>query len=368
MSPAAETGRTVLHHARAFGLAAAVAAVLLESVAPADAQSSPTGVRTYAVPGAGSLALHVPEGWRDSVEAFQGTPMRSITFRPPSGDDFAIKITAGDTPGGQSDFNSPARMRRLVELEGQQLLATAVEQTLTVETLAGPRVSGYHYTLSDKSSVGQPPRPDDYPYLTRGMAATGTLLVVFSIFTRDKNSPARQAALAMLAAARQSAGPAAGSPATGGQRASLSLPGYRWRVGVDLPGFAITGPLATPEQPGKTRLTGENRSTGMIISMMLEKVAAPGDAAGCRSLYAAALMQSPLMKGVEVSASEFGRLALIAYVISEVRGMPVNQRHLNAFLSQDDTCLDLHLSKAQFKPGDERLFEAVVKSLAVERP
>ncbi len=136
---------------------------------------------------------------------------------------------------------------------------------------------------------------------------------------------------------------------------------------MDLPGFVLDRPVGTPDRPAQ-RLVSESPSTGMTVSTRLEKVAVPIDAAGCRSLYAASLMQSPLMKGVEVGASQSGAVASLAYVVNEVSGTSINQRHVNAFLAREDVCLDLHLSKVQFKPGEEGLFDAVVKTLAIDRP
>ncbi len=147
---------------------------------------------------------------------------------PPSGDAFAVNITVGGNQAGLPNFNSSRRLRPIVEQQGRSLLSGALEQALTIEPLTGTAVHGFHYSLTDKTSVGRPPKPGDYSHLTGGPAGTGGLLIFFSIFLRDRDAPERQAALVMLATARQSTGPAAKAPATGSQRASLSLPGYRW--------------------------------------------------------------------------------------------------------------------------------------------
>ena len=46
--------------------------------------------------------------------------------------------------------------------------------------------------------------------------------------------------------------------------------------------------------------------------------------------------------------------------------MPINQKHVNAYLGQDGACLDVHLSKIQFISGNEASWQPVLDSIRLE--
>jgi hypothetical protein len=193
--------------AAAASLAACAYFTVREDAAP---------VRSYTVPGFGALELDVPPDWRDSVEAAEGgLPAQVITFQPPSGYAFRVKVVAGGNHAGLPDFNSPDRIRRAVERQGNRLLPSAMQKTLTLETLQGPVAQGFYYTLTDKIAVEHPTTTGDYPYTTQGAAGVGDLLVSFSIYFRDPSAPERETALAMIADARHVTRPGS-SPEPGG--------------------------------------------------------------------------------------------------------------------------------------------------------
>ena len=210
-----------------------VTALAVPATKAADSPT-PRALRSYAIPGHGVLELDVPATWKSSLDQPPGGRPPTITFQPATTQEFELKVTATWDPTGRADAPSPAAIRSGVQRMGQRLLPTAAEETLVVESLPGATPRGYHYTLSDKRSVGKPSTPDDYPYITQGMTSAGDLLLAFSFFFRTKDTPEREAVLAMLAGARVKTEAAVPGPL------SLSLPGYPWAVRLDLAGFAIT--------------------------------------------------------------------------------------------------------------------------------
>ncbi len=322
--------------------------------------------RSYTIPGRGVLELDVPATWKSSTDQPSGGRPPTITFRPAATtQEFEFKVTATWDPSGRADTPSPAAIRSGVQRMGQKLLSTAVEKTLVVEPLSGATPSGYHYTLTDKSSVGKPAAPDDYPYVTQGMTSAGDLLLAFSFFFRTKGTPEREAALAMLAGARvKTEGTTARPPAAPGPL-SLSLPGYQWGVRLDLAGFAITADEMNSARTAR-RIAAEKRESSTTLTAFLERVPEPMDAKACRTYYAARLQQSPIMKGIAVRMFELGELAVLDYLIKDFQGVPINQKHVNAYLGQDGACLDVHLSKIQFVSGDEASWQQVLTSIRVE--
>ena len=320
---------------------------------------TPQAPRSYTIPGRGVLELDVPVTWKSSMDQPPGGRPPTITFQPATTQEFELKVTATWDPTGRADAPSPAAIRSGVQRMGQRLLPTAAEETLVVESLPGATPRGYHYTLSDKRSVGKPSTPDDYPYITQGMTSAGDLLLAFSFFFRTKDTPEREAVLAMLAGARVKTEAAVPGPL------SLSLPGYPWGVRLDLAGFAITADEMNSARTAR-RIAAENRESSITLTAFLERVPESMDAKACRTYYAARLQRSPIMKGIAVRMSELGELAVLDYLIKDFQGVPINQKHVNAYLGQDGACLDVHLSKIQFVSGDEASWQPVLDSIRLE--
>jgi tetratricopeptide (TPR) repeat protein len=53
----------------------------------------------------------------------------------------------------------------------------------------------------------------------------------------------------------------------------------------------------------------------------------------------------------------------VEYVVPEFRGIPVRQKSLHAYLGSGDLCAEVHLSKDQFVPEDQKLFDDVVATV-----
>jgi hypothetical protein len=101
--------------------------------------------------------------------------------------------------GGQ-DFNSPAKLRALVEQDGQRILPKAVESKLVVQQMRGVQNIGYFFSLTDKA-----PNPGEFRYMTRGGIGVGNLLLNATILYRVKDSECVKDVLSMLREANQSA-------------------------------------------------------------------------------------------------------------------------------------------------------------------
>ncbi|HEV8532163.1 MAG TPA: hypothetical protein VGT00_12150 [Methylomirabilota bacterium] len=342
----------------------AVATLTVPATKAADPPAT-KAPRSYPIPSHGVLELDGPTAWKSSLDQPPGGRAPTITFTPSTTQEFEFKVTVSWDQTRPADAFSPAAIRSFVQHMGQKLLPTAVEKTLVVEPLPGQTPRGYHYTLTDKSSVGKPSAPGDYPYVIQGMTSAGDLLLAFSYFFRTKEGPDREAALAMLAGARAKSEVATTLPPAPSGPLSLSLPGYRWGVRLDLAGFAITGDEMNSARTAR-RIAAEKREGSITLTAFLERVPEPMDAKACRTYYAARLQRSPIMKGITVRMSELGELAVLDYLIKDFQGVPINQKHVNAYLGQEGACLDVHLSKIQFVSGDEASWQNVLTSIRVE--
>lgn len=137
----------------------------------------------------------------------------------------------------------------------------------------------------------------------------------------------------------------------------LVIPGSNWSLEIDAPGFIFQQKEITADGMN-TRLEAENKSDGFFLSAFLEKAEGVGDAKQCREYYWNRARQSPFKKD-DIKMSEIGSVALVEYIVKE----PINSKNMNAYLSQYGYWVDVHISKADFKPEDEAKFQSIVKSI-----
>jgi hypothetical protein len=159
----------------------------------------PKSVRKYPIPDHGILELNVLPSWKDNIHKPQKDLFPTIIFTPAKGNDFQVLITVIWSKTGEQDFNSPVKIRTLVEQDGQNILTKAVETKLVVQQMRGVNNIGYFFSLTDKA-----PNPGEFRYMTRGGIAVGNLLLSVTILYRAEDSEYVKDALSMLREAKQS--------------------------------------------------------------------------------------------------------------------------------------------------------------------
>lgn len=170
---------------------------LMTSIALAG---GPKAVKKYPIPDHGVLELNVPTSWKGEVHKPQENMPPTIIFKPAVAKDFEVLITVLWDTAGEQDFNNPAKVRTLVENDGQKILPRSVENRLVVQQIRGIHNIGYFFSLTDKA-----PNPGEFRYITRGGIAVGNLLLNVTILYRVKDSPPVKDVLSMLREARQNA-------------------------------------------------------------------------------------------------------------------------------------------------------------------
>ena len=141
----------------------------------------------------------------------------------------------------------------------------------------------------------------------------------------------------------------------------LSLPDKTWSLDINLPDFKIEKASFNKDATGRM-LYAINPRTGIIISIFLEKAAFAGNNKVCREYYWARAQKSPFQKD-DIKFSEAGNMALVEYITKMHQGTVVNQKNVNAYMSKDDVWIDIHLSKANFKPHEEELFKTILNTV-----
>ena len=154
--------------------------------------------RTFPVQGHGSLVLDVPASWTSTVEQDADMEIASIKIVPPKGNDPVIRITAVWSVAKDASFNTPENLKRLLQRDQLELANGVVDHDAPISAIDGPFAHGAWFTATEK-----PSRDDAPAYIHRARAAVGDLMLVVSIASKEKASPAIEEALAMLSGARQ---------------------------------------------------------------------------------------------------------------------------------------------------------------------
>ena len=135
-------------------------------------------------------------------------------------------------------------------------------------------------------------------------------------------------------------------------------PGKNWSLLIDLPGFK--------REKGMGQYMGSHPETNVTVSIFLEPAAQPGDSTVCRDYYLNKLKASPA-KMDDLATSEKGDMAISQYMIKEMMGLPMDQQHLNAYISKDGIWIDIHLSKMNWQEESDRpAFDAILDSVRFE--
>src|SRR5258708_33710340 len=110
---------------------------------------------------------------------------------------------------------------------------------------------------------------------------------------------------------------------------------------------------------GRKYLLATNKGTNVTLSVTLEKANGQAEIEECRSsLQKRAAGEGPF-KIADVRTREIDGVPVVEFLVQEAGGIKVQQGNLFACMVNADVYIDIHLSKTQFHPKDEALFEAV---------
>ena len=148
----------------------------------------------------------------------------------------------------------------------------------------------------------------------------------------------------------------------------LTLPGEAWSLELPAPGFA----LRQHEAPANGRhryFLAVKSGSDVTVSAALDRIPQSTSALACRDHYWSQLQaRSPFpMDEVRLTGSESD--AGLEYIIREVRGVRVEQKHMNRYLARGGVCVDVHVSKIQYAPDDESALQDMLRAAQLaDRP
>lgn len=107
-----------------------------------------------------------------------------------------------------------------------------------------------------------------------------------------------------------------------------------------------------------------NEENGLMMSIYLDKAPNKGDANAGREYHWKYLQTNPLKRD-DVKMSSFRGMPMLEYIVKEVQNTKIDQKNYFAFMSKDDIWMYIHLSKVQFVPEDQKLFEDVLQTARI---
>ncbi len=161
-------------------------------------------LRSYVIPNHGRLELLVDTTWKDKIAQPPDELPPTIMFTPHHGSAWRILITALWSPDGRDWSEQRRAVREMVLDSAERALPEAVETEAKLQEISGDRLFGYlTYPLTDKNLVATEPEPGDYRYICQGAIGVRELLLVVTVLFQDKEDAVREAAVRMLASAKQ---------------------------------------------------------------------------------------------------------------------------------------------------------------------
>jgi hypothetical protein len=156
--------------------------------------------------GHGTVAVDVPSNWEFESFPQDSPPSATVRFGPAS-DDFDFRLGfLWQEPGMRIPLKT---VKERVRIAANDALLKSVETEANLVEVRGDETAGYYYSLTDKFP-GK--RAGGYPYLTQGIAMTGPVTNVFTLFSRVADPAERERALRMIASARWSDAPPTAPP------------------------------------------------------------------------------------------------------------------------------------------------------------
>lgn len=166
---------------------------------PAAKSVSPTLLRHVFVSGSagGVVELRVPADW---VQSGRSTPIDLTFTRPGSREN--LRITALPVPKDRMALMTEAKMQEILRERGTALLPVSVEKTVELTPLMGAASTGHYFALTDKRRVDAPDSDTDFRFMHSGMIKMGGWMVVFSVFTNNRDGVFAREALGAVASLR----------------------------------------------------------------------------------------------------------------------------------------------------------------------
>jgi len=148
---------------------------------------------------------------------------------------------------------------------------------------------------------------------------------------------------------------------TGANKAQIPIPGVKGVLELNV-GTTAWG--AHVRADGKEiQLQAMYRMDDIRITAFLQKVNFPASADNCRGKWWPMTAKAAPLKREELRQYDRDGIAVVEYIIPEFRGNTLHQKSVHAYLGANDLCAEVHLSKDQFVPEDQEVFDEILSTV-----
>ncbi len=135
-------------------------------------------------------------------------------------------------------------------------------------------------------------------------------------------------------------------------------------LSIDLTGFKRD--IDQVKEDGRRYFTASHPTTGLNVSVTLEKVLTQASVQGCRDQLLL-IRKGPLVThGHEIKLNASGEIPTLEYTLRKFRGVRLDQKNMYACLAQDNVYADIQLSKVQYTTADASAFQSILNSVHLQ--
>jgi tetratricopeptide (TPR) repeat protein len=118
------------------------------------------------------------------------------------------------------------------------------------------------------------------------------------------------------------------------------------------------------EDGNEVQLRAMGRRDHLLITAFLKRMPFPANAERCRSEWWPQTKRGGTFQreDLDETAIKVG-IARVEFIVPAFRGEKIRQKNIHAYLGGRDLCAEIHLSKVEFEPEDQQLFETVLATV-----
>lgn len=170
-----------------------VSLVSVPTTLQSQVPSSTNVPRSYKISALGRIEMSVPIHWQENVRLLEMPPAFTLAYRLPASKDFYMKVSSAWEPQQERASRDPGWLRRAVEQAGGAL----GKKNLKLIEITSPSAKGYYFQLAHKEKfpIGE------FKFLLQGIVDLGTITLVFSAYSKEKDIPDLSEALRVVQSA-----------------------------------------------------------------------------------------------------------------------------------------------------------------------
>jgi len=121
------------------------------------------------------------------------------------------------------------------------------------------------------------------------------------------------------------------------------------------------------DDDSQLRVKWDSPANLMTMTAFVQLAETPGDARTCRDTWWPQTERN-IVSVAKIKDKQFREqdgVALVEYMVAKFQ-KTTNQKHVHAYLAGGDVWAEVHISKVDFKPEDQALFDAILRTLRLQ--